>query len=198
MAREVAEGRGRQDQSVRISWVSDNDGQRRQAHCHQVTCPGGTASIWVPISSSSSGRFELHVPLLQLSGVHPELTRLGRAPLSDPLQLRFITDRQVDDLSTDMQRTAIQRSAERSSSLQRPKSRTTLRPSWAARIPTSISLPSIRSRWSARSFDRHRVGLSPSNSVICQSSGVSLSADSLPSSSFARVVFPAPGRPTMR
>src|SRR4051794_8307701 len=57
-------------------------------------------------------------------------------------------------------------------------------------MPSWTSLPSTRSRLSG--------GFWSPNSMICHSSGVSRRADALISSSLARVVFPAPGRPTIR
>jgi hypothetical protein len=83
-----------------------------------------------------------------------------------------------------------QRIADLSSRDQHPKSRTTLVPSLSASSPSQSSRPSSTSRFPA--------ACGSPNSGIIHSSGVSRSALCSLASCRALVVFPAPGRPTVR
>jgi hypothetical protein len=90
-----AEGQGRAELLIRQRWPALGRPLR----------PGRIP--WRDCRDLSSAQFlqvrrlELHLPLLQFSVAHLELTQLGLVPIGDASALLPVVNRQVDDLSAD-------------------------------------------------------------------------------------------------
>jgi hypothetical protein len=151
----------------------------------------GRAGDFIAVQLGGIGHLELLSPPVDLSlGHRVRLVRRGCLAMRDPRKLGVPVHRQVNHPARRVGRPRQPAQRRPFIPAQNPKSSTTLVPSRSICRATQMSRPSSTSRLPSAS------GLP--NSGIIHSSGVSRSAWCAAASSFACVVFPALGSPTIR